>query len=177
MKNIRWTDKQKEVAALLDQGKTRKEIMEAGYSRGIVDHVLPIWKALNKKVPKKEVSSTVTKPMDVIRQPVLDLVQVGGLYIEPANWRINQEGVYLIMNTHKKAKEMFGYEGSLGEFICDCVQAMRDLMGVDLMAFDYYLTLKEGDNGRGNEEGQGSGAGLLQEGPSLAQGDGETEDA
>jgi len=30
--NIRWTDKQKEIAALAGQGKAAKEIIQAGYT-------------------------------------------------------------------------------------------------------------------------------------------------
>jgi hypothetical protein len=162
---IKWTDKQQKVNALLDQGKTRQEILQAGYAKTTIDDVIAARKSKRKEGGEggNPPPPPSLLPGDRLKPQVLDLVQVGGLFIEPANWRINQHGVYLIMDTHERAKEVFSYEGTLGEFLCDCVQAMRNFMGVNLMPFDYFI--KEDDNGTGRKEGQPSGgAGLLQQG-------------
>jgi hypothetical protein len=159
-KTIKWTDKQQEVNTLFDQGKTRQEILQAGYAKTTIDDVIAARKAAKKEREERE-KPPPPPPPNPIRPRVLDLVQVGGLFIEPADWRITQYGVFLIMNTHDQAKRSFGYEGTLGEFLCDCVQAMRNFMGIELMAFDYFI--KEGDNGR-TEEGQSGGVRILHQG-------------
>jgi hypothetical protein len=161
---IKWTDKQQKVNALLDQGKTRQEILQAGYAKTTIDDVIAARKSKRKEGGEggNPPPPPPPPPGDRLKPQVLDLVEIGGLYIEPANWRISQRGVYLIMDTHERAKETFNYEGTLGEFLCDCVQAMRNLMGVNLMDFDYFI--KEDNNGGKGQEGTRGGLRLLGKG-------------
>jgi len=164
-RQITWTPVQKQIADLFRQGKTRKELLESGHKKSTVDRV---WAAIKDEVaeikrrPSTPPPPPVPPPETRIKPRTLELVEVGALLVEPADWRINQYGLFLILNTHDQAKQKFGYEGTVGEFLCDAVQMVRKIMGLDLMEFQYFI--KEGDNGTGTAEKTTEGGGVSQEG-------------
>jgi len=172
MRKLVWTPKQREIYSKLQSGLSPKDILAQGYGRTSVYRVKNYLDAgkgpdssgngQNKDVsPGRPLSSPSGSPLGEhqydsrVRIRTLDPVEVGGLYIEPADWRINQYGGFLIMNTHNFAREKFGYEGSVGDFICDAVQVLRTVMGLDIMSFEYLI--KEDNHGGGEEESDQGG--------------------
>ncbi|MDP2734776.1 MAG: hypothetical protein Q8P12_01060 [bacterium] len=158
-RKITWTEKQKEIAGLLRQGRDHNDLIQSGYGRATVFRVQKALKTEEKGKERQPVPQfTPESPPDTrVRIRTLDPVEVGGLYIEPADWRINQYGAFLIVNTHEYAKQKYGYSGTVGDFICECVQVMRERMLLDVMSFDYLL--KEDGNGKEGDQG----AGVLEE--------------
>lgn len=159
-RQITWTPKQKEIADLIRQGKTTKEIIEAGHGRATIERVRAALKKEQKEAEDKRRQAGGGPPSNPpgtnVRTRTLDPVEVGGLLIEPADWRINQYGAFLILTTHDIAKQKYGYEGTVGEFLCDACQVLRRIMGLDVMSFEYLL--KEDGNGTepGKETNQGT---------------------
>ena len=168
-RQITWTPKQTEVANLLRQGKTTKELQQSGYSEATVKRVRSAIKDELAELKRKQQAPPTPPPVlpgsgpqTHIKPRTLEMVQVGALLVEPADWRVNQYGLFLILNTHDQAKQKFGYEGTVGEFLCDAIQMVRKIMGLDLMEFQYFI--KEGDNGTGTAEKATEGGGVSQEG-------------
>jgi hypothetical protein len=162
MSNIMWTPKQQEIATMLREGKPQKEIIAAGHGKAAISKVRAALRA-EEKAKAKEIKETQETPgkstletQTRIKPRTLETIEIGALIIEPADWRINQYGAFLIMTTYEIAKQQHGYEGTVGEFICDSVQVLRKIMGLDMMAFDY-LMAKEDGNGTGEEASQGAG--------------------
>lgn len=178
MRKLKWTPKQKEVLALVKQGKTRKEAIEAGFGRSTYDRVKREYargvdpgekkerkRAAKPKTPAAPPASYPASPLAETREQfrpetnvrirTLDPVEIGALLIEPADWRINQYGGFLILNTYEHAREVFGYGGTVGDFLCEAVQVLRKAMGLDLIS-DVYLMKEEVDGGR-KEDGEGEG--------------------
>lgn len=164
-RQITWTDKQKEIAELLRGGASRQEIMAKGHSKTAVSRVATTIKAeLDEKrkqagpegKPQAEaVPSTLGETK--IRGRTLDPVVVGEFIIEPADWRLNQYGGFLVLNTYEWARQKFGYTGTVGDFICDSCQIMRLIMGLDMVSTEYLIKPKEDDhNGRGEQASQGT---------------------
>jgi hypothetical protein len=52
-------------------------------------------------------------------------ITVGRITITPENWGMTQEGAILIIDTFNKAKKDIGYDGTIGEFICDVMKVYR----------------------------------------------------
>jgi hypothetical protein len=157
-RKIIWTPKQTEVANLLRQGKSTKEVQESGHSIATIKRVRAAIKDELAKVKKRQAQPgsggssggpLQNLPDSWIKPRTLDVIEVGGIIIEPADWRINQFGAFLILTTYEIAKQEYGYEGTVGEFICDSVQLLRKIIGLDLMTDDYLL--KEGGNGTGRQ--------------------------
>lgn len=168
-RHLTWTSIQTEVKNLLLQGKTTKELKESGHSEATIKRVrsaikdeLAELKRRQQAPPAPPPGPPDSGPQTRIKPRTLELVEVGALLVEPADWRINQYGLFLILNTHDQAKQKFGYEGTVGEFLCDATQMVRKIMGLDLMEFQYFI--KEGDNGTGNAEKASEGGGVSQEG-------------
>lgn len=151
----RWTQKQKEVAVLVNQGMSVTEIVGKGYSRPIVQRVK---RALAKPeqpnpLPTPE-KPPEPSPSTKVRVRTLDPVEVGALQIIPEDWRINQYGAFLILDTYNQSKRIVDYGGTVGEFLCDVCQAFRQLLKLELLPFLY---LQEGDNDAGEKTSQGGG--------------------
>ena len=147
---------------MLDRGSTTKDILAAGHSKATLSRVREGREKERKQAEKKaaddrrqqEPKSSSAEQKEV-RPRSLEPIVVGGLIIEPADWRINQYGGFLIMSTYELARQRYGYEGTVGEFLCDAIQILRKIMGMDIMPFQY---LQEGDNGtNGQEASQGGG--------------------
>lgn len=85
-------------------------------------------------------------------------VSIGEILIEPEDWRVNQFGALLILDTLGESRRKFSYGGTVGEFICDCINIIRKLMGLDMSVPNYLW--KEDDNGR---RPQGEGSAVLEE--------------
>ncbi|MGQ9545930.1 MAG: hypothetical protein ACUVTR_02025 [Dehalococcoidia bacterium] len=163
---IKWTARQREIANLLKQGKTQKEIIAAGYKKATISRVRTALKAEEKEMIKQGGTQNGTVPSisdTRVRVRTLDPVEVGGIIIEPADWRINQYGGFLILNTYEHARKKYGYSGTVGDFVCDACQVMRKVMGLDLVSTEYLIKVKEDDNGRREEGQNNSGGQLLQE--------------
>ena len=166
-RQITWTDKQKEIAELLRGGASRQEIMSKGHSKTAVSRVATAIKVeldekrkqaeTDGKPPAGEAGLQSTQGETKIRTRTLDAVVVGEFIIEPADWRLNQYGGFLVLNTYERARQKFGYTGTVGDFICDACQIMRLIMGLDMVSTEYLIKPKEDDNGRGEEASQGTG--------------------
>jgi len=156
-KGLEWTPKQTEVAELLRGGADRQAIIAKGYSKTMVSRVENALKTgLKQAETKKQATQESTRGETHIRPRTVESVGVGEILIEPADWRVNQYGGFLILNTYEHARKVFGYNGTVGDFICDSTQIIRMMMGLDLVSTEY-LIHKEDDNGRREEAGQGAG--------------------
>lgn len=153
-----WTPRQQEIAAMLREGKPQKDIIAAGYGKTNISKVRTALRAEQQKEEEakkaKETPGGAGLPGSAhetrIRPRTLEALEVGALIIEPADWRINQYGGFLIMNTYEMARQRYGYEGTVGEFICDAIQTLRTIMGMEIMPFQYLQEV--GDNGSTGEE-------------------------
>jgi len=175
-RKIRWTPAQRQIYGYLKDGYRVNDVVAKGHGRSNVERV-------NREIklgkgppdlspapvpPGEPITRTSTptaskeEPETRVRIRTLNPVEVGGLFIEPADWRINQYGGFLILNTHAYARERFDYSGTVGDFLCDAVQVMRQLMGLDIMSFDY-LNKEDHDNGGGESEDGGEGSNILGE--------------
>jgi hypothetical protein len=173
-KGLQWTSKQKQVAELLRQGLDPQAVMEkVKVSKATVSKVA---KAIKAELKHPE---TTSKPGNDGEEPhgqthlmprVASEVSVGEILIEPADWRVNQEGALVIIGGHRQAKQRYGYTGTVGDFLCDCVNIVRTFMGLDLVTTDYFW--KEDIDGRREQTSQGTGV-LAQVGQ--AAGGGEPE--
>ncbi len=170
-RKITWTEKQQQARDMLDKGMADKDILAADIGQSTLTRVKAARKAELAEKKRQEQERTKTdqnKPggspqvETKIKGRTLEEVQVGSFLVTPGDWRINQYGLFLILNTHDQAKQKFGYEGTIGEFLCDAVQMVRKIMGLDLMEFQYFI--KEGDNGTGTAEEASEGGGVSQEG-------------
>ena len=149
---------------MLDRGSTTKDILASGHSKATLSRVREGREKERKQAERKAAddrrqqaskSPAAAEQKDATRPRSLEPIVVGGLIIEPADWRINQYGGFLIMSTYELARQRYGYEGTVGEFLCDAIQILRKIMGMDIMPFQY---LQEGDNGtNGQEASQGGG--------------------
>lgn len=160
-KGLEWNPKQQEVAGFLREGLDRKAIMAKGYSKTMVSRVATALKTQGKpsEIAKSEAGAgeSSTKGATIIRPRTLDSVVVGEFIIEPADWRLNQYGGFLVLNTYEWARQKFGYTGTVGDFICDACQIMRLIMGLEVVSTEYLIKPKEDDhNGRGEEASQGT---------------------
>jgi len=175
---IRWTPKQKEIAEKLRSGLFPQAVIAEGYAKKTVYTVVNAIKDDLKHAKKEKPKQETPPKLDIeptlgethIRPRVVDSVGVGEILIEPADWRVNQYGGLLILGTYEHAKNTYGYNGTVGEFLCDCTQIIRKIMGLDMVATDYLW--KEDTDGRREEAGQG--AGLLTEVGKAADGGEET---
>lgn len=148
---------------MLDRGATTKEILASSHSKATLSRVRDALEKERKQAEKQAEEERKQKTQQfpssqhdtIVKPRSLEPIVVGGLIIEPADWRINQYGGFLIMSTYEWARQKYGYEGTVGEFLCDTVQVMRRIMGLDIMPFQY-LT-KEGDNGATGEEANQGG--------------------
>jgi len=161
-RGLAWTPKQKEVADLLRSGLGSQAVIAKGYTKTMVCRVAKAIKSelkhpeiTPKPTPKQEVPATPPGGETHIRPRVVDSVGVGEILIEPADWRVNQFGGLLILGTYEHARNTFGYNGTVGEFLCDCTQIIRKIMGLDMVATDYLW--KEDNNGRRDKADQGAG--------------------
>jgi len=182
-RKIRWTTAQREILTFLRNGLRVNDVVAKGYGRSNIERVNREFKrgTVPPPIPGEQENAAgsgsdsegthTTAPTGAEGEPgtkvkirTLNPVSVGGIFIEPADWRINQYGGFMIMNTHALAREKFGYTGTVGEFLCDACQVLRTMMGGNPMPFDYLL--KEGeDNDNGSEE-SGEGTELSEEGGS-----------
>lgn len=146
---------------MLDRGSTTKDILAAGHSKATLSRVREGREKKRKQAEKKvadERRLQDQKPTEQdtpVRPRSLEPIVVGGLIIEPADWRINQYGGFLIMSTYELSRQRYGYEGTVGEFLCDAIQILRKIMGMDIMPFQYLQEV--GDNGARQEASQGGG--------------------
>ena len=172
-RKIRWTTAQREILTFLRQGLRVNDVVAKGYGRSNIERVNREFKKGTVPPPipgddgqttpaKDSESTTTTTPTGAdgeggtkVKIRTLNPVSVGGIFIEPADWRINQYGGFMIMNTHALAKEKFGYTGTVGEFLCDACQVLRTLMGGTAMPFDYLI--KEGEENDDGSEVDGEG--------------------
>lgn len=157
---LEWTPKQTEVAELLRAGTDRQAVMAKGFSKTMVSRVAKAIKTELKPTEtatKKEAEASPGSTLgeSKIRTRTLDSVVVGEFIIEPADWRLNQYGGFLVLNTYEHARQKWGYTGTVGDFICDACQIMRLIMGLDMVSTEYLIKPKEDDNGRG-EANQGT---------------------
>ena len=173
-RNLSWTDKQKKARDLLLQGKTDEEIKTAGLSQATITRVKAAIKTELKEAKKKNspgglkpnpsspVGGPLGTPVDETKLTArtLDPINVGGIMIDPADWHVNQYGGLLILGTYEHARNQYKYGGTAGEFLCDCTQIIRKLMGLDTVATSY---LKEGNDGRQKEGTDGEGTAIHQE--------------
>lgn len=161
-KGLEWTTKQQEVAGFLREGLDRQAIMGKGYSKTMVSRVATALKtelkqAETKGKPEPGGGESSTKGETIIRNRQVDAVVVGEFIIEPEDWRLNQYGGFLVLNTFEYAKQEFGYNGTVGDFICDITQIFRAIMGLAIQSTEYLLKPqpKEDTNG-GTETDQGA---------------------
>jgi hypothetical protein len=178
-RKIRWTKAQREILTFLRQGFRVNDIVSKGYGRSNIERVnrefklghvpppIPGEPGGPAGPPNDTVATTTSStasdgtPETKVQIRTLPPVSVGEIFIEPSDWRINQYGGFMIMNTHALAREKYGYTGTVGEFLCDACQVLRQLMGVALMSFDYLIKEDE-DNDNGSKEGS-EGAGIHEE--------------
>lgn len=173
-KQLKWTSKQKEIAALAEQGKGSAEIIATGYTSSQVFAVL---KALKERGTKEErtedkkktatpkVSTPPKDKPDSIYQTrykidTSELATLGVIQAIPEDWRINQHGVFLMLDTYYLTKEEMGYEGSMGQFLVDVFRFYRLFMQYATLpeVGPVLLTEKEvSDDGRGEEASGGAG--------------------
>ena len=140
---MKWTKAQKEVAALVQQGRSFSEIVESGYSKHMVSRVMAALKA--GESPQSPASGKTASAQTG--------VAVGSLVIQPEDWRISQHGAYLLLDTYYLTKQDIGYEGSIGEFICDICQFYRQMTHyVELQEVGPAL-IEEGGDGESSGEG------------------------
>lgn len=167
-KGLEWTPKQAEIAVLLRGGADPQAVIAKGYTKTMVSRVGKALKSgqappgINPEIkpettPKQELAST--RGETHIRPRTVESVGVGEILIEPADWRVNQYGGFLILSTYEHARQRFGYEGTVGDFLCDACQVVRKVMGLDIVSCEYLI--KEDENGRepesGEETSQGAG--------------------
>jgi hypothetical protein len=159
-RKLSWTEDQLKIRALLEQGKSPKQCREAGYKKNTVSRVAQALRVEKKekggetgeKAGENKAGISPSGPLaapssqTTIQSRSLEPVVVGSFIIEPADWRINQYGGFLILGTYEHARNAFGYTGTVGEFLCDCTQIIRKIMGLDMVATDYLW--KEDNNGR-----------------------------
>jgi hypothetical protein len=169
-RQLQWTEKQVEIADLLKQGVLPqdviargvgnknlvyrvKEALDAGGGPGVVE--TGVEKTGGQSTTKETGPFSDPEADTKVRYRTLDTIEVGAIQIEPADWRINQFGALLILGTYEHAKAAFRYDGTVGEFLCDCTQIIRKLFGLDMVGTDY-LWKEDHDNGRGQEASQGT---------------------
>lgn len=162
-KGLEWTPKQVEIAVLLRGGADSQAVIAKGYTKTMVSRVGKALKSgqippganpeIKPETPKQELPST--RGETHIRPRSVESVGVGEILIEPADWRVNQFGGFLILSTYEHARKIFGYSGTVGDFLCDITQIIRTMMGLDMVSTEY-LIHKEDDNGR-REASEGSG--------------------
>lgn len=168
MRKIRWTQKQREILHLVEQGLSDPEIQAKGHGlssiarvrRNVKAGLLPphIEKspAVSSKAAKQQENKlpeeTSTDRPTIVQDKVYQTVSVGELVIEPQVWRINQYGGFLILNTHAYARKKYGYTGTIGDFLCDACQIARAVMGMDVLPYDY-IQEEESDGRTQTSEG------------------------
>lgn len=176
-----WTRKQREIYNLLAAGMRPVDIRRKGYSRSSVDRVVreiangrkpdgplpppppetkPVEQPRSDPKPAASSSPPHAPSTQKIRFRTQDALEIGGVFIVPEDWHINQYGGLLIVDTYNRAREKYGYEGSVGDFICDACQVLRRVMGAELMPFDYLF--KE-DTDNDNRETTDEGGTILEE--------------
>ncbi len=177
MRKIRWTQKQREILHLVEQGLDDKAIQEKGHGLSSITRVRGNLKAgqlpppiveetrvstqipvHNAVVPASEEPQTDRRT--IVKDKVFDTVSVGELQIEPQVWRINQYGGFLILNSHAYARQKFGYTGTVGDFLCDACQLARKAMGLDAMPYDYLLKEEHSNDGQQDTD---EGGAILEE--------------
>jgi hypothetical protein len=164
-KGIRWTEKQKAIADRLRAGASPQAVMAEGYAKKTVYKIVNALKAELK--PKQETKQETQHAKQETKQETDSVrgqthitprftssVEVGQILIEPADWRVNQEGGLLIIGAYSYAKRTHGYTGTVGDFICDCANLVRLVMGLDPVKTDY--TWKEDTDGRREEGSEGT---------------------
>jgi len=157
-KGLQWTSKQKQVADLLRQGLDYQAVMEKiKVSKATVSKV-------HSAIKGEKHPETTSKPDSNGDQPhgqtrimprIASEVPIGEILIEPADWRLNQEGALVIIGGYRQAKQHYGYTGTVGDFLCDCVNIIRTFMGLELVTTDYFW--KEDIDGKREERNQGAG--------------------
>jgi len=191
-RKVTWTKLQREIAALIQEGKTDAEIKAMDYGGTSIHRVRKALAAGNtpgaakgklgrpasespKQTPSESPKQPLQRPPDPsfpsdtrVRVRTVDPIEVGGLFIEPYDWRINQYGGFLITNTYEAIKEGFNYGGTLGDFLCEAVQIVRKIVGLEMVS-DNYLLKEEPPNGGGETEVEGQG--VLERGDDEADAD------
>lgn len=160
-KGIQWTDKQKAIRARLEAGLSPQAVIAEGHNKKQVYKVVKAIKAeqgtsqgAKQETPGKPPPGGSTQGETRIAGRVANEVEVGQILIEPADWRVNQEGGLLIIGAYSFAKRTYGYSGTVGDFLCDCANLVRIIMGMEKVNTDY--TWKEEDNGRTEERSEGA---------------------
>jgi len=155
-KGFQWTEKQTAIADRLRAGLSPQAVTAEGYNKKQVYRV-------KKELALKEIKQANQAPQSPDAPPkgethiaprFTSSVEVGQILIEPADWRVNQEGGLLVIGAYSHAKRVYGYNGTVGDFLCDCANLVRTIMGLDMVKTDY--TWKE-DNDRREEGDQGTG--------------------
>ena len=88
-------------------------------------------------------------------------IEIGKITILPENWGMTQYGAVLILDTFNKAKKDIGYEGTVGEFLCDICSFYRRI--VNYKEVEYAGGETEGDGERGGEKNGETGVGRVLE--------------
>jgi hypothetical protein len=123
--NIRWTAKQKEVANLLNEGKTFNDLIDMDYSNGLISKVM--------KALKQGNTPTVTKSESKVEfTEQLKSQKIGEIVIAPQNWVLSPKGALLILDTYDRAKEELNYGGTITEFLCDITNIFRRWLGYNM---------------------------------------------
>ena len=165
MAKLKWTKKHKEIAALVAQGQRYSEIVKAGYSGNMTARVQRALKEGDEPPAAKTAANNPTlyrQPKTMVRDRVVDAVELGALLAIPEDWRLNQHDVYLLLDTYYLTKQEISYEGTIGEFMGLLCRVYRHAMQYTEMPevgpVLLLETSEEGDNGR-EEDGEGRGSG------------------
>ena len=162
-KGFQWTEKQKAIADRLRAGLSPQAVTAEGYNKKQVYRVKKEL-ALKKEIKQANQANQANQAQSPDAPPkgethiaprFTSSVEVGQILIEPADWRVNQEGGLLVIGAYSHAKRVYGYNGTVGDFLCDCANLVRTIMGLDMVKTDY--TWKEDSNGRREEGDQGTG--------------------
>ena len=143
------TKLQVEIASKLKELGSQKAVVELGYNKGTVSKVAKKLKGGWKPevVETSENGNLETTPPTTQNGRS---ITVGKITIKPENWSLNQYGAILILDTYNKAKRDIGYEGTIGDFICDIFEFSRRILNYKEVE---YLGASEG---RGSTEEDGS---------------------
>ena len=170
--NLQWTPLQRQTFDCITDETTLDGLVAAGFAKTSAAKVLKAYRAGQRPTVAVPPGSEDPPPGSEDSPPGTEnpkpqkkgavAIEVGKITITPENWGMNQYGAVLILDTYNKAKIDIGYNGTVGDFLCDICEFYRRVLGYKEVKYD------------GPSEGGGSaeedGVGSIGEGAVLTEG-------
>lgn len=146
---LKWTELQREIAAVAAQGKSFDNLVQSGYTKSLVSKVLNAIKSGQRPPGEGQPRTGEQEAPDSHKTTQRAGLQtgpltVGRITITPENWGFTQYGAILVLDTYNKARRDINYGGTIGDFLCDITEFYRRI-----------VNYKEVDHGRAISEGRG----------------------